>query len=499
MTSRSDPVTVLIVDGEPGTREGSKRILDRLGCRTLMVGRGDEVLGILEKEDVAVILLDLEVPGMDGMEVLGIVTDKYPWILVVVMTGFGTIETVVETMRKGACDFIPKPFEPDQLALSVNRAVQKVPLDKVSKLDNEPMGTMDVPVADKSRIHTILDSLPIGVLVTDTQGRVVLLNPAFRRQVGLADGIATGCPVEDVIADDGVCRLVAEISKGRHVGVDEIPPRELMIGNQLFLQARSCPIKGDPQEGLGAVVTFVDITAMKVMDRLKSEFVAKVSHELRSPLSTIHEQLAVVLSDMAGRWSDKETHLLSRAKEKTEGLISLIGDLLDLSRIESGAVCEAPKPVLLDELFENIIDFLSTRAAAKQQALVLTQPKEPLPPVNADPPALESIFGNLISNALNYTQDGGCVEVRLSQAGNHVQVEVIDNGFGIESRHLDKIFDRFYRVKTEKTRYITGTGLGLPIVKGLVDSLGGRIGVESTPDKGSTFKVLLPAAEAAAM
>ncbi len=250
---------------------------------------------------------------------------------------------------------------------------------------------------------------------------------------------------------------------------------------------------GEKHECLGAVMTLEDISAMKVIDRLKSEFVAKVSHELRSPLSTIHEQLAVVLSDMMGQSSDKETHLLSRAKEKTQGLISLIGDLLDLSRIESGAVCEAPKPVPVDELLENIIDFLGTRAAAKQQDLVLSRPKEPLPPVEADPLALESIFGNLISNALNYTQEGGRIEVRISPAGINLQVEVIDNGFGIESRHLEKIFDRFYRVKTEKTRYITGTGLGLPIVKGLVDSLGGRISVESTPDKGSAFKVLLPA------
>jgi signal transduction histidine kinase len=218
-----------------------------------------------------------------------------------------------------------------------------------------------------------------------------------------------------------------------------------------------------------------------------------VSHELRSPLSTIHEQLAVVLGEMVDQVSSSGEHLLSRAKEKTQGLISLIGDLLDLSRIESGAVCEAHKPVALEELLANIIDFLNTRAAAKQQTLILTQPKDPLPSIKADPLALESIFGNLITNAINYTPEKGSVEVRISRAGINLQVQVIDNGLGMESRHLDRIFDRFYRVKTEKTRYITGTGLGLPIVKGLVDALGGIIRVESTPDEGSTFTVLLPA------
>jgi signal transduction histidine kinase len=188
--------------------------------------------------------------------------------------------------------------------------------------------------------------------------------------------------------------------------------------------------------------------------------------------------------------------LISRAKEKTQGLISLIGDLLDLSRIESGAVWEAPRPVQVAELLENIIDFLSTRAASKKQELTLTLPQNELPPVEADPLSLESVFGNLITNAINYTPEDGKIEVRLSRAGINLLVEVIDNGFGIERRHLDKIFERFYRVKTENTRYITGTGLGLPIVKGLVDSLGGRIGVESSPDQGTTFTVLLPTQQA---
>ena len=107
--------------------------------------------------------------------------------------------------------------------------------------------------------------------------------------------------------------------------------------------------------------------------------------------------------------------------------------------------------------------------------------------------ALESIFGNLITNALTYTPEGGRIRVELDRAGINLRVKVADNGFGIAEKHLDKIFERFYRVKDEKTRYITGTGLGLPIVKGLVDSLGGIIEVASTPGEGSTFTVLLPA------
>jgi signal transduction histidine kinase len=212
----------------------------------------------------------------------------------------------------------------------------------------------------------------------------------------------------------------------------------------------------------------VDITNIKIIDRMKSEFVAKVSHELRSPLSTIHEQLAHVLGDMLEESSGVDPHMLMRAKEKTHGLISLIGDLLDLSRIESGMDMQQPKSLILD------------------------LPENPLPALTADPLVLESIYGNLITNALNYTPEGGEIKVRVELVGISIRVSVIDNGFGIEPQHLDKIFERFYRVKDDNTRLITGTGLGLPIVKGLVDSLDGFIDVESTPGSGSVFMVTLP-------
>jgi signal transduction histidine kinase len=286
--------------------------------------------------------------------------------------------------------------------------------------------------------------------------------------------------------------LIVEISRGLHVDFDDIPSCEFSFGGDRFLMARGRPVLGERKECLGAVVTVIDITNMKVLDRLKSEFVAKVSHELRSPLSTIHEQLALVLNDLMGQLSESEEHLLARAKEKTQGLISTIGDLLDLSRIESGSTCQEPKPVQLEDLLGNIVDFLGTRARTKAQSLTMDRPAERLPTLKADPLALESIFGNLITNAINYTQNGGEIKVKADMTGLNLRIRVIDNGFGMEARYLDKIFERFFRVKNDKTRFITGTGLGLPIVKGLVEALKGRISVESVPDKGTTFTVLLP-------
>jgi PAS domain S-box-containing protein len=346
---------------------------------------------------------------------------------------------------------------------------------------------------EKSRIRTIIESFPSGVVVTDPKGRVMLMNPAFKQLLGIDSSLKTGNPLKDYLPDEDLCRLVLEISQGKHVDYDDIPNYEFSLPGEKYFMAKGQPVLGEKKECLGAVLNIVDISAMKLLDNLKSEFVAKVSHELRSPLSTIHEQLALVIKDMVGEDFAQDHHILDRAREKTKGLISLIGDLLDLSRIEEGIICHEPQSIRLEEILKNIIEFLSTSAQKKNQSLTLVLPQDELPELIADPIALESIFGNLVTNAINYTQEGGEIIVTADMAGINSRVRVKDNGFGIADKYLNKIFDRFYRVKDDKTRYITGTGLGLPIVKGLLDSMGGFIDVESEPGKGSVFTVLLPA------
>ena len=493
MEHRVAPVQVLVVDDEESIRDGSERILTKMGCHVLTAVEGGEALDVLAKEAVSIVLLDMKMPGMDGMEVLRRIRERYDTILVIVITGYATVETAIEAMKQGAYDFIPKPFEPDQLRIVVNRALEKLQLTQEAlMLEQERTRTLSDLDTEKSRIRTIIESLPNGLVVTNATGQVVLMNPAFRQLLDLDVERGPGGHIGEYVGDEGLCNLVLEISQGKHVDYDDIPAYEVSLPNDRYLLARGQPVLGERRECLGAVVNLVDITAMRVLDQMKSEFVAKVSHELKSPLSTIHEQLALVLSDMVGGACEDGQHILSRAKEKTQGLISLIGDLLDLSRIEEGIASQEPKAVRLEEVLKGVVDFLEVRTESRKQSLILELPKAPLPAVTADPLALESIFGNLITNAMNYTQEGGEIRVKAELAGINARVDIIDNGFGIEERHLDKIFDRFYRVKNEKTRQITGTGLGLPIVKGLLDSLGGLISVESIPGKGSTFTILLP-------
>jgi len=493
--NRFEKIRVLVVDDEVDIRDGCERILKRMDCQVFKASRGEEALDILKKEKISIVLLDLKMPGMDGMEVLGHIRQMEKAIQVIVITGYATVETAIEAMKQGAYDFIPKPFEPDHLRIVVKRAREKLQLTwEAEKLELERRRTLLDLDTEKSRLRTIIESLPNGVVVTNAKGQVVLMNPAFRWHLALDTDLRLGDPIENYVLDRELCNLIREISQGKYVDYEDIPSYEFNLSNDRYLMARGQPVLGERNECLGAVVTIIDITAMKTLDRLKSEFVAKVSHELRSPLSTIHEQLAHLLTDMVGEVSKHDLHILSRAKEKTRGLIGLIGDLLDLSRIEEGAICQEPKPDQLEKLLQSIVDFLTPKAKSRGQSVFIDLPKDPLPSITADPLAVESIFGNLITNAINYNSEGGNVRVVADLAGISVRVRVIDNGLGIEARHLDKIFERFYRIKDEKTRYITGTGLGLPIVKGLVDSLGGFIEVDSVSGEGSTFTVLLPVA-----
>ena len=494
---KTDPKKILVIDDEQTLREGADRILTRMDFEVFLAPNGESGLEILNDEPVGIVLLDMKMPGLDGMEVLKRIMAMERGIIVIVITGYATVETAIEAMQRGAYNFIPKPYQPEQLRITVSRAREKIELAiQAKKLEEDRRRTLEDLHTEKSRTHTIIESLPNGVLVTNSEGKVVLINPAFYQQMNIDAKKRPGMLVCEFISDESLCTLVMDISKGRYIDYADIPAHEVEISTDKHILARCRPVLGERKECLGAVVNVTDISTMKALDQLKSEFVAKVSHELRSPLSTIHEQLKIVMEAMTHQNGIDETkhdqHILSRAKEKTKGLISTIGDLLDLSRIEAGLPVKKTGPVHIDELLKNIVEFLNASALSKKQTLTVETPEIPLPSITADSMALESVFGNLISNAINYTQEGGEIKASCELAGNNIKVKISDNGFGIDAKYMDKIFERFYRVKNDKTRFITGTGLGLPIVKGIVDSMNGYINVDSQVNQGTTFTVILP-------
>jgi signal transduction histidine kinase len=242
---------------------------------------------------------------------------------------------------------------------------------------------------------------------------------------------------------------------------------------------------------MGAVTVLQDISHLKELDKMKSEFVTMVTHELRAPIAAVEQQLTVILNKMAGEVTEKQEQLLSRAKERTKGLLDLIKDLLDISKIEAGKMVQYKEPLSLQEVIQRVVDLMRIEAENKKIDLQLTaSPKISL--IHADRNSMEGIFTNLISNAIKYTPEKGKVWVTLSEERGFVKASVSDTGIGIEEENLPRIFDKFYRVKTKETRQIVGTGLGLSIVKSIVAAHLGSVSVESKVGAGTTFTILLP-------
>jgi PAS domain S-box-containing protein len=487
----SQSFSVLIADDEKVIREGIRRILSKEDLEICLVENGLQAWEALQQQSFDLLLVDLKMPQMDGMELLQRVKKQVPDQIVVIITGHATIEAAVEAMKYGAYDFITKPFLPEQLRMVVKRALEKRGLEiEARQLREEREKSLKDIAMEKSRIQTIIHCMASGVLVTDREQMVVLHNPALAHLFKISGEPLVGKPLPHTPSLKILSDAIAQVL---HEERPQTISQEFSLDDHdsLFLRTHTAAVTGDGGAVLGSVSVVQDITYLKALDQMKNEFVAMVAHELRAPLSAIHQQISVILQGLAGTVTEKQQELLSRSQERADGLLNLIRDLLDISKMETGRSFQQKSPLDLFPLAEKTVELFMPQAQTKSQSLVLKAPSN-IPLINADPQAMEEVLTNLISNAVKYTPEKGDIQVLLKPEAEYLLIQVSDNGIGISQEDLDRIFDKFYRVKNEKTRKIVGTGLGLPIVKQLVEAHLGYIRVESQVDQGTTVNVLIP-------
>ncbi len=486
---------ILVVDDEQIMREACTRILSEEDREVVAAENGEAGLEAIKRGDgFDLVLLDLMMPGVSGMEVLEAAQGLDANLLVIVITGYATVELAVEAMKKGAYDFIPKPFTPDQLRIVVRRALDKRALQKeMEALKSEREKSLRDIAAEKSRIVTIINCMGDGVLVCDRDSCVVLTNPAATRMLGIHESALIGKSLSKCSMDKTLTKTIGESLSTTDPAFAAVSQDLCPSGSpSMYLRAHTAPVKNDLGETLGAVTVLQDITGLKELDRMKSDFVAMVSHELRSPVASIQQQLSVILEGLSGGLTEKQMRMLTRAKERFNGLQDLVNDLLDLSKIEAGMVVQYKETMKMEELLERVHEQVLPEAKAKGLKLNFRAAHR-VPPVSGDRTNLEGVFTNLVNNAIKYTPEGGEITILLKGDGKNLTVEVSDTGIGISKKDLPRIFDRFYRVKSEKTRQIVGTGLGLCIVKHIVEAHLGKISVQSQEGGGTTFTVVLPA------
>lgn len=338
---------------------------------------------------------------------------------------------------------------------------------------------------NSQRLETVLSSMSEGVLAVNGERRVLLANEASRRLLGIETREVLGRPLLEVTRNRIVREAVEESFR-----LDEPYEFEFEVGGlpRRHLALRAARLPGQPCPGV--VVVLYDVTDLRRLENVRREFVANVSHELKTPLAAI-KAYAETLRMGAIHDDEHNEAFVARIEEQADRLHQLIQDLLHLARVESGREAFDIRDVSLGAVFDSCLPDYQERAHAEQ----LTLDIEPSPTdvvVRADESGLVTILDNLVANAIQYTPRGGRVIVRWRGEGNGAVIEVEDTGVGISPRDQARIFERFYRVDKARSRELGGTGLGLAIVKHLMQAFGGQISVRSELGQGSVFRVWLP-------
>ena len=479
---------VLVIDDEQVIRDGCLRVLVKEGYEVQTAALGQEGLDLMEKQPADVVLLDLMMPGIDGFQVLSQIRNRWPQTDVIIITGFATVEKAVQAMKDGAFDFLAKPFNPDYLRIVVRRALEKRSLEaEAAKLREERAEDLKAIITEKSRLRTIINCMESGVLVVDKDLTVLLHNPNLIRLLEIQTDPMVGKDLCHSITNQDLCDMVRQVTEANATISREFDQGAI---GQAYLGAHCAPVTGTDGEVLGSVTVFQDLSALKKVDQLKSDFVAMVSHELRAPLASV-EQMAYVLRDgLAGNMDEKGRNMINRILVRTKELLQLVKNLLDLSRIETGILVQNMEEIDLPELISGVLEMIRPQVEVRRQKIEYQAPDD-CALIVGDRDNLLGVFNNIIGNAVKYTPEEGRIQVQVIGNGSFVRVQVKDTGVGIPHEDLERIFDRFYRVKG-KTRGITGSGLGLSVAKSIVEAHRGTIKASIREKGGSTFTIDLP-------
>lgn len=356
---------ILVIDDEEVIRDSCTQALTKVGYVVKSAEDADKGLELVKSFNPGIVLVDLKMPGKSGIEALEEIQNIDPNIIKIVITGFATVSSAIDAMKKGAYDFIPKPFTPEEIRVIVARGLER---------------------------------------------------------------------------------------------------------RQLLLESEALRLE---------------------QERTRQNMISLVSHEFRAPLAATIQYLEVILGGMAGDISPEAKEMMERCDVRLREMLELLGRWISLAIFDADKLSENFTDISLKDIASESIEVLKSTAEEKKISLTLDSP-ESLPTIKGNKVSIGEIFNNLISNGIKYNKEGGWVKVRLSETDEYISVTVSDNGMGMDHEHLSKIFDEFYRVDGRRNAPVKGSGLGLSIVKKMVNAHGGTIDVESETGKGSTFKIDFP-------
>jgi two-component system phosphate regulon sensor histidine kinase PhoR len=349
----------------------------------------------------------------------------------------------------------------------------------------------DTIVSDRNKFLAILGSMVEGVVAVDRDDRVVHMNEVAGRLLRASPSESVGKRIWETTRVVEVCEILDQ--SRRTAGAVDAEVRLSLANGEARIELRASPLVDGAGQLSGAVVVLHDVTELRRLEGVRRDFVANVSHELKTPLTAIRALVETLIEDRGMEPATRE-RFHEKIRDQAARLSSLVGDLLTLARVESQGPVHERRPLDVRSIVRDSAASIAHACGQKGLTLAISTAPEPLV-VDGDEESLRQIVDNLLDNALKYTPSGGRIAVSALASEREAVLEVADTGIGIEPRDLERIFERFYRVDRARSRELGGTGLGLSIVKHLALSLGGNVAVESRPGHGTTFRVVLPRRE----
>lgn len=516
---------IIIIDDEADVLDLCERILTLQGYQVKTARNGPDAMQLAEKEQFNLLLTDIKMPGMNGLEIVQALKEADPGLICVLMTGYSTIDRVIEALKLGVDEFIMKPFTPEELTLVINKALEKQQLRTENfrlrsliplfELNKTLMGTVEV----KEVLQRLLEiaqqetKADFASIYTFDQGEIKHFyhkaedNDDERAQKTcdkLAQLIFEGSQLLTLSRTrlhHASHQIILEESGAQAVMAIPLKSQNSDLGALILIQKNNDFAPGD-SDFLAVLSSQASIALenarlfskiqeayqeLQTLDDMKSEFINIAAHELRTPLAILMGYSTVLEEEVQGTQREYLNNILRNALR----LRSLIDDMLNIQYLESGLASLSQDTLDLREVIADIIQDISLMAGEKNLDIRVEIPDD-FPQMIADRYKFDLIVINLLHNAIKFTPAGGQVTVSAIANGDQATISVHNTGSVIPKTELNRIFDRFYQVESSLTREHGGIGLGLSIVRGMVEVCGGKIYVESEEDKGTTFTFTLP-------
>ena len=483
---------ILLIDNDPRTIESVQQVIT--DPYTLDIEK-DAKSGIKKaaSREYDIYLIATELPDMNGLDVLSKIIKIYPEAICVMLGYDPDIDTIMTSGRKGGYDFLKKPIKHHKLERLIQRATERRwYIREARRLQDEKNSNLIAISEEQSRLRSVINSIDDGLMITNNRREIIFTNPRFHKLINVKREILVGEKIDDIIPhklqmqidsildnEEPSCAIKEEI-------VIE-PPAKLVV------MANSTPILDDKNRLLGVVSVLRDISEIKALELSKSEFINMVAHELKAPLGAIKGYLEMVIEKQLGDNEELYQNYLKRSLNRSEAMLALLQDLLNIFRMDAQTVRREIERLDAGELLKETLEFFDSNIQKRKLTLSVSIDKNIF--IEADREEIRRVYTNLISNAIKYNKDRGSITVKATSDDEFAVIIVEDTGIGMKPEESERLYEEFFRAKNQHTRKISGTGLGMTILKKILDEYNGTVSVESEYEKGSCFTVKLPLAK----